>query len=110
MADTPTNQAKIEIPEKDPYRRIKKISFLMLKSERRAKEERMTLYDNKALPIFIWAIYFGELLKDLYFAVMPLSVEQRVLFGDILLSDRADQALFNLIVVIVYLNCLDLKE
>ena len=88
--------------EPDKYRRIKKLSFLLLKSSRKGADEQMVLYDNDAFAIFIWLVFFLELLKNLYFAIMPLSVQTRVLYGDMIISPKDDQRLYNLIMVVVY--------
>lgn len=88
----------------DKYRRTKKLSFLLLTCKKEEDEkERMVPYENKAFAMFIWMVFFLELLKNLYFALMPLSVQTRILFGDMIISPKADQRLYNLIMVAVYL-------
>lgn len=104
MASNRSNLVIVEAPKTDKYRRIKQVSFLLLKSERKCKEERLVLYDNNTFAGFVWIVFFAELLKNLYFCLVPLSIEHRVLFGDIIISNQAGvQRLWNLIMVVVYL-------
>lgn len=86
----------------DKYRRIKKLSFLLLKSRKKDEEEQIVLYDNNTFAAFIWMVFFLELLKNLYFVIMPLSVQTRILYGDMIISPKDDQRLYNLIMVVVY--------
>ena len=89
-------------PEK--YRRIKKMSFLSLKSEKRGEKERMALYDDHLMVTIVALVFLAESMKNFYFGYQSLSLEQRLLFGDIIISDKQDQRLWSLILSIDYLT------
>lgn len=92
------------------YTRIKKMSFLLLKKEKKGKKEHMALYDNPMLLIVALA-FLTESMKNFYFGYQSLSLHQRLLFGDIIISDKGDQRLFCLMLSInyftafLYLSC-----
>ena len=93
------------VPENsEKYRRIKKMSFLLLKNERRDKKERMVLYDDHLMVIIVALTFLAESMKNFYFGYESLSLEQRLLFGDIIISDKQDQRLFCLILSVNYMT------
>lgn len=88
------------------YRRVKELGRLLLKTEKDSndeKKEKILLYDNNLLVGFVAFVIFLELIKNFYFASHHLSIELRILFGDIIISSKEDQRLFNFVLSIIYL-------
>lgn len=82
---------------------IKKLCFLLLKSEGKGKEERMVRYDNSLVVSFFLLLILADLIKNFYFFSTSLSLNERLLYGDIVISDQEEQRLFNFILWIGYL-------
>lgn len=90
----------------DRYKRTKELSYLLLKSDKDGENERLLLYDNYIIPIFIVIFFSIDLVKHFYFFATPLPFDLRVLYGDIIVSKTPDQRLFNLVMVVTYLHSL----
>lgn len=84
------------------HRRVKELSRLLLKGEMNGSKERLVLYRNNWLVGFVSFVIFLELLKNFYFFANHLSIDLRLLYGDILISTNEDQRLFNFVMVIIY--------
>ena len=83
--------------------RIKKLYFLQLKTEKKGKgEERIVLYNNGLVVSFFLLLIFVDTIKNFYFFSTPLSLNERLLFGDIVISDNEEQRLFNFILWVGY--------
>lgn len=83
--------------------RIKKLCFLLLKSEGKGKEQRMVFFNNSLAVIFFLLLILVDLAKNFYFFSTTLSLNERLLYGDIVISDQEEQRLFNLILWVGYL-------
>ena len=102
MESHQSNLVMVEPPKGDRYRRIKKLSFLLLKIEKKGKEERLVLYDNTAFAFFVWLVFFVEMLKYVYFALWPVSYQHRVFLGELIISKKVGvQRLFSVLMLFV---------
>lgn len=82
---------------------MKELSRLLLKGEKNGSKERIVPYDNNLLVGFVTFVIFLELIKNVYFFYNHLSIELRLLYGDIIISSKEDQRLFNFVMSIIYL-------
>lgn len=76
--------------------RLEELSFLLLEIR---KSGRITLYNKPWFINFILVIFIGQLIKDLYFSFTSLTVEYGLLYGNMLVSPKSDQRLFNFVLV-----------
>ena len=93
--------------DSERYRRIKKMSFLLLRSVKEGKKELMVLYDNKLLVVIGLLFFLAESVKNFYLGFNTFSLQQRLLLGDIIISEqdgKKDQRLFCLQLSINYLT------
>ena len=85
----------------DKYRRLKAVGYLLVAGEKREdRSERIVLYENKPFIIFIMICSIVELLKNSYFFYMPVKLNDRLLYGDIMISFQenvVDQRLMNFV-------------
>ena len=100
----------------DKYRRLKLISYLLIATKREDKKdgengdkeddkrgdngedetmevERAVPYENNRFLIIILVVLFADLLKNGYLFYMPMSLSDRLLWGDIIISYQEDQRL-----------------
>lgn len=100
------------------YRRLKSVGYLLVASEKGRKndvtdeeddqgekredgqKERVVPYENKPFIIVILIFTFVELLKNSYFLCRPVSLNNRLLYGDIMISFQEDQRLFNFVMLV----------
>lgn len=67
----------------------------------------MTFYDNNLLAIFVSMVIFGESMKNFYLGYNTFSLRERLLLGDIIISEqdgKEDQRLFCFQLSINYLT------
>ena len=106
----------------DKYRRLKLISYLLIATRRDGKKEdapsedeedpkredgereRVVLYENNRLIVVILIVLFADLLKNCYFFYMPMTLNDRLLYGDIIISLQEDQRLYNFVLIVVYIS------
>lgn len=84
------------------YQRVKALGRLLLKGEGDGRKERIVLYDRTTLVAFVTFVIGLEMIKNFWFASSHLSIELRILYGDIIISSKEDQRLMNFVLGIVY--------
>ena len=92
----------------DKYRRVKMISYLLIATKKvdpNGKEAKQVVpYENNAYITFVQLVIFVDLLKNFYFLFMPISLNDRLLYGDIIISFQDDQRLYNLLIIVCYIS------
>lgn len=107
----------------DKYRRIKPIGYLLVTTKRVGKRgdergdeseektqenkegrqwERIVPYENNRFMVLIMIVSFVDLLKNGYLMYTPMSLGDRLLYGDIIISLKEDQRLYNFAIIICY--------
>ena len=89
------------------YRRIKEVSFLLLETKKEGKKERLILCENNLVVIIALMVILEESMKNLYLGYKRFSLRERLLLGDIIISEqdgKEDQRLFCLQLSINYLT------
>lgn len=79
-------------PEK--YKRLKQMCFLLLKIDE--DSDTISLFKNRPLVCLILFIYSIEIIKATLLFYLPVTLQDRYRFGDIVISEKSDQRLFNL--------------
>lgn len=95
----------------DKYRRVKLMSYLWLSTKKdddneddnedeKEPKEQIVLYENKPFLIIVLIFSLLDVLKNCLLFYLPISLSNRFLYGDFIVSHRADHILFNLVMAV----------
>ena len=89
----------------DKYRRVKLMSYFLLSTkdtnkDEKKQRERVVPYENRWFIVIVLIVSVVDLLRNCFFFYMPISLNDRFLYGDFIISMRSDHTLFNLVLVV----------
>ena len=100
----------------DKYRRVKLMGHMLITTKKKGKiegsneteksdggqKELIVSIKSKSYVILVIIVSFMDLLKNSYLMMLPMSSGRHLLYGDIIISLREDQRLYNFSIIIVY--------
>ena len=89
----------IKMANSDKYRRVKLIGPMLIAIK---KDSQIAPYENNRYVVLVMIMSFLDLLKNAYLGYLPMSSGRHLLYGDVILSLREDQRLYNYSLLVGY--------